>query len=209
MKIFTFALLILIALQSTTCHKQPCDTTYNFDIPFSIIDADSFRTGDTIWLSSTINEKLVDKSSNNSIDVSNFDFKIYSGINRMDTTLIEDAEKYFGVINSIGKFEISFLSGTTNTKVVYDNTNKIKRLKIGLIPKKIGIYKIGFYNLTDDITRIKLTESECLETLNMSYTMNEGKDFNYYLLKYSLQPFPISTENDYKKEGNYVFKVIK
>ena len=160
-------------------------------------------------MSSTINEKLVDKSSNNSIDVSNFDFKIYSGINRMDTTLIEDAEKYFGVINSIGKFEISFLSGTTNTKVVYDNTNKIKRLKIGLIPKKIGIYKIGFYNLTDDITRIKLTESECLETLNMSYTMNEGKDFNYYLLKYSLQPFPISTENDYKKEGNYVFKVIK
>ena len=208
MKKFIFALLTLIILQSTTCHKQPCDTTYNFDIPFSIIDRDSFRIGDTIWLSSQINNQLLDKISNENIEVSNFDFKVNCGMYRMDTIQFDEAEKYFDFINQHGKFDVTY-SSTINTKVIYEKETKSRILKIGMIPKKIGIFQIAFYNLTDDITRIKVTQGECLETLNIFYNMNEGKDFNYYLLKYSLQPFPISTENDYKKDGAYFFKVIK
>ena len=208
MKKILSILVTFVILLSTTCHKQSCDTTYNFDIPFSIIDRDSFRIGDTIWLSSQINNQLMDKISNENIEVSNFDFKVNCGMYRMDTIQFDEAEKYFDFINQYGKFDVTY-SSTINTKVIYQKETKSRILKIGMIPKKIGIFQIAFYNLTDDITRIKVTQGECLETLNIFYNMNEGKDFNYYLLKYSLQPLPISTENDYKKDGAYFFKVIK
>ena len=98
MKINIYILLFAsIVLEATTCHKQSCETTYEFNIPFSITELDSFRVGDTIWLNSTINGKLLDKNSNNSIDVSNFDFKVYCGMYRMDTTQFDEAEKYFGL----------------------------------------------------------------------------------------------------------------
>jgi hypothetical protein len=206
MKKIIFLLSLIALMQSSTCHKQACETTYDFEIPFSITERDSFRIGDTIWLSSEIRDNLVDKTTNQSIDVSNFDFQIRCGMYRMDTVQFDEAEKYFEFVNQVGKMEITVAS-TIDTKVIYQKETNSRVVKVGMIPKKIGIFKINFANLTDDITNVKLTQGDCLETLNMIYTMNEGRDFNYYLLKKSL--IPISTESDYKKEGNYVFKVIK
>jgi hypothetical protein len=210
MKRFLGLFLLFVGVQSSTCHKQPCETTYHFEIPFSITERDSFRIGDTIWLSSQISDNLVDKTTNQSIDVSKFDFQIRCGMYRMDTTQFDEAEKYFEFINKTGKMEMTIAS-TIDTKLVYQKeTNSSSRVvKIGMIPKKIGIFKISFANLTDDITNVKLTQSNCIESLKFLYTMNEGREFNYYLLKNNLLPFPILTEEAYKKEGNYVFKIIK
>jgi hypothetical protein len=208
MKKFIFLLSLFALMQSSTCHKQACETTYDFEIPFSITEKDSFRIGDTIWLSSQISDNLVDKTTNQSIDVSKFDFQIRCGMYRMDTTQFDEGEKYFEFVNKIGKMEMTFAS-RIDTKAIYQKETNSRGLKVGMIPKKVGLFKISFYNLTADITGIKLTQGDCLETLNMIYTMNEGREFNYYLLEKSLRPYPILTEEAYKKEGNYVFKIIK
>lgn len=207
MKKFVFMLIALSILQSSTCHKQSCETTYEFNIPFSITELDSFRIGDTIWLSSTINPQLQDRITKSNINVSAFDFKIFCGLYRRDTTVFDQAEKYFNFINSIGRFDSKISSTTVQTSVIYDNKNGLKSIKIGLVPKKTGIFSIGFFNLVDDYTNVKLTQSECVESIKGLYNMNEGRDFNYYLIQKS--PQEISTEEEYKKDGTYVFKVIK
>jgi hypothetical protein len=110
MKRFLGLLLLFVGVQSSTCHKQACETTYDFEIPFSITEKDSFRIGDTIWLSSQISDNLVDKTTNQSIDVSKFDFQIRCGMYRMDTTQFDEGEKYFEFVNKIGKMEMTFAS---------------------------------------------------------------------------------------------------
>ena len=207
MKEVLFILVASVILLSTTCHKQPCLNNYSFEIPFSITELDTFKIGDTIWLESNIKDKLMNKNSSTEIDVSKFDFKVYCGMSRVDTNIIDEAEKYFNFINKIGKFEITFLSSTINTKVIYAKLTNSRSLKIGLIPQKIGIFELGFYNLTDDLTNTHITQNDCNENINVNYNMNEGRDFNYYLIQKS--PLPVVSEKEYKKDGAYAFKVIK
>lgn len=207
MKLNIYILFASILFEATTCHKQPCEATYSFEIPFSITEKDSFRIGDTIWLSSTINPQLQDRITKSNINVSAFDFKIFCGLYRRDTTVFDQAEKYFNFINSVGRFDSKISSTTVQTSVIYDNKNGFKSIKIGLVPKKTGIFSIGFFNLVDDFTNVKLTQSKCIESIKGLYNMNESRDFTYYLIQKS--PQQISTEEEYKKDGTYVFKVIK
>ena len=49
MKKILFILVASVILLSTTCHKQQCEITYEFNMPFSITELDTFRIGDTLW----------------------------------------------------------------------------------------------------------------------------------------------------------------
>ena len=207
MKKILFILVTSVILLSATCHKQSCTNDYSFEIPFSITELDSFRIGDTIWLNSIITNKLVDKNSMSNIDISNFDFKINCGLFRVDTSAVEQAEPYFKVINKIGKLDIKYLSSIIESKVIYEKGIENRMFKIGLIPQKVGIFKISFFNLTEDLENVKVTESECNSNIKLHYNMNSGRDFNYYLIQKS--PRSIVSEEEYKKDGAYAFKIIK
>lgn len=182
---------------------------YHFSIPFTLTPTlDTFRIGDTIYLQSYIPEILVDQLTGEGILVADYDFNIKSTINRMDTTGTPDAENHFLIINNKGSFDINNLSSVTLVDIHYEQDGTHQELLVSLIPQKRGLYQIVFYNLTADVTKVNLTNSDCFENLAISYAMNgNADDNNYYLLKSS--PGPIATEESFKHDGGFVFEVIE
>ncbi len=205
-------ILIIFSTLIFSCREE-CVKDYDFSIPLTLspLLKDTFRIGDTLWLSSEIPFKLQDRKSKAYVDVTNFNFLIESFISRLDTTVFNYPVSSFKYINSIGKLNIINLNNEISYFAVqYQNDNASKKLKVGLIPTKAGVYNLHFSYLTDNLdegfNKVQLFDEKCSESFEISFDMNNSSDdFNYHFIKQS--PQPITTAAGYKRDGSYAFIV--
>lgn len=212
--IMFFAFFALLTNCNLSCDPKDCWRTYEFTIPFSITPAlDTFQIGDTLWLQSLIPNNITDNATGELVPVNDFDFKVRSYINRMDTAIQimgNTASPYavndFVYFNEKGIFETINLSSVSFIKIHYTSEESSQKLKIGIVPQKRGLFQIAFANLTDDATKVNLTNSDCFENLKMSYKMNDNMDDNnFHLLQDS--PAPIGTLDAFQQSAGYAFFV--
>ena len=185
-----------------------CETTFHFEIPLFITPSnDTIKVGDTLTLISLIPGEMNDLNTGKLINVLDFTFNLRSTINRMDIEGGPDAEYDFEIINKVGE-QIILPAGPYYTSLYsYFNSNQEKKLEIELIAKKPGLYQIVFSYLTEDLIDVSLTDSECIENLEITNNMNNGSDNNIHLLEGS--PNPLDTPEGIKRDGGYAFVVIE
>ena len=212
MKYPFFFLLIVIFQDCGSCDLTPpeCQRVYDFEIPFTISPAlDSFHIGDTLFIESILGNLLQDKTTGEEINVTNFEFKLITGFYRIDTLGYDrNVNENVGIINYNGEYKIVPLyNGVSSVRIIYETQNTNKYFKAGLIPKKKGIFHIGFTVFSTDLQDVNLSGNECSESIDLSINMNNGSDNNFYLEEYNLNTKP--TEEVFKRAGAYNFVVIE
>ena len=182
----------------------------NFEIGLNISPLqDTINIGDTLWLSMAIPEYLTEIISSDDIFVKNFNFNIRCVLNRMDLQETPPAFNEFGFENKLGNFEI-FNSGNGGAfaKINTELTDNNQIIQVGIIPTTFGLFQIGFYNLTSDLTCQSLSAfGNDLNNLNISFKMNDGglEINNYSFLLES--PGLIATQEEFTEAGLFIFKV--
>lgn len=193
-----------------SCDKSTtnCLVTYRIEVPIDITPLkDTIELGDTLWINSIIPNELEDLNSGDQISVFDYDFKLFSKINRMDTLGAPDAEYDFNWISEIGSHNVLPSGPYFVSAYSYENEQSLKELSIGMECKKNGLYKIAFYYLTENLTDVQLTDSECLQNIDLYNVLDEGEDNNYYLL--ANNPNPIASQEEFKKYAIYAFMVVE
>ncbi len=186
-----------------------CTTDYDFTIDMTITPArDTFYTGDTIWLESTIPAWLEDGISGLTLKVSDFDFKVKAAVTRLDSIPYLPGEDHFSYLYETGRFDITFLSQTVHTDVFYaGQPDGKKKLRIGIICRKKGLFQWAFYNLREDLHSVYFFNPDCNEQLHVRYRMNGDADNHYYLVETSKNPIP--TAEVFRLEAGYGFVVVE
>lgn len=198
-----YTLLILLVLSTLGCFKNNsfCTQTLLFDIPLKLTPSrDTFQIGDTIWLESNVNHSIEDLNSGSMVEIRDFDFKTRVGIYRFD--IGGNAFDSFDFINKKGEFQVF----TQFISMNYDSEENQRVIEIGLIPNQSGGFYFSFYNLLEDLHDVNLTESDCIETVDINYNMNDGKN-NYHFIENLMNP--TNTEAGFLKNGSYAFWVME
>ncbi|HFA49683.1 MAG TPA: hypothetical protein ENJ95_11790 [Bacteroidetes bacterium] len=208
--IFSGLLFFLTACESCDPPPSYCERVFQFDIPFSLSpEKDTFLIGDTIWVESEYEKMLLDKNSGDYIDIGKFDFRVKTGVIRIDTLGYDSNPDNFEVLDIIGKFEVQPLGQNLSIiHIVYEDDNTGRSVKAGIILNATGIFHVSFTNIRPDIEDdIHLIESSCNQKISLSYNLNEGRENNYYLEEYDENEVP--SEEDFRAFGGYNFVVIE
>lgn len=172
---------------------------------------DTFSLGDTIWVESTIDKKLLDLVSGDSIFVDTFDFRIFSSVNKvLDTMRFYYAENSFDYLNAKGKFIVLTSSNVSKAQLLYEKGYHGQSIKFGMIPREVGNFDIGFYKLRDDLQDVDFPEDCQFNITDIKYRMNEGENNNYHLIDsfyHTIYPNSNFNENDFNHDGGYAFVV--
>ena len=203
--------LLLIVVCFTNCQK-PCKVAYNFDFPYTISpSSDTISIGDTLTIESIYDSQLLDKNSNEYIQVNDYDFHFDFYLTKLDT-LKKFPYEYFNIIVNKGEFNtFTYSDGHKKKKIIYSYENNKNCFNIQLIPNRKGIY----YLMTRPyITGVKyddlhITDTECEERVDdFTVTTNAGQDNHFYLLSYSTDPdYKNSSYSDFTKTGGFCFVV--
>ena len=212
-KILYIPILFVIIISFYGCpENNSCHIDYKFQIPVSFSPAkDTFHIGDTIWIESNIYKNMFDKNSGDSIFVGDNDFKIIGAIDRfLENGDSPNAENDFDYVNDIGEFRVINLSNTSKIYLYYDYINDFQKLKVGIIPRILGIHKIAFYNKRKDLI-INLLD-DCDESLTINFNMNQGEDNNFHLVKWFYDEFYPDSDysiDGFTHDGGYAFVVVE
>lgn len=205
--LLTFAALVTshsCRLSTNHCYKE-----YAFEINFtSSPQKDTFRMGDTIWIESSILPILTNQIDNTTANTSNLEYLFFGGIIRYNEPKPAFSEADFVYINQLGSVSIQNIGSYTTLNLTYQSDqNSLKKLKVGCLPKKPGLYVIAFYYLTEDYYFVDgLIDPECAERIAFTYNMNNDGDNNYHLL----EGYPmIATLEGFKQGGSYAFWVLE
>lgn len=202
------AWLLFSGMKCRVGDTPECFLEYKFRIGMTVTPArDTFRIGDTLWLESEIPAELEDSLSGKLMDVSQFDFHVRAAVARQDTVPFFPGEPHFAYIFEKGRLEFKILPYTIHTSVIYETAESgVRRLRVGMVCRKKGVFYLAFYNLTDDTKGVLFANSDCIETLRVDYLMNNGADNHFHILENVTNPGP--TEEVFNGEGGYAFKVI-
>ena len=105
-----FLIFGLILIYAFSCNKglEDCEIYYHFNVPVSLSpEQDSFQIGDTITIEYVLDNLIVDTVSNMEIDVSSFDFAVFSGLHRIEDDNWIVGEDEFEIIEIEGEIVIS------------------------------------------------------------------------------------------------------
>ena len=141
------------------------------------------------------------------INVKDFDFQLFSTINKMDSLGGPDAEYYFEWVNQVGTQTIVSAGPYFSSVYTYEIGQAQKKLKIGMVPKKAGLFQLAFYYLNKNLRNVQLTDSDCVQDIEVFNILDDGGDNNYYLLENN--PNPISTLEEFKEGAGYAFIVVE
>lgn len=221
-KILQFAMLFPLAFWSFKCNEETVnvceDSLLRFNLNVETIPLKSTLTkGDTLWVSLTIPEYLTDLTYNDDVQVLEYDFKIWHGLNRMDAPQTPSAYHEFDFVEKIGKYQIvNGGGGGEIARLTTEVLNGKQRLQIGFIPLNLGLFQMDFANLSAELKCQPLSAfGSDFNNLEITYTMNSGDldENNYSLLLASpiavTQPELISTPDVFLKAGVYVFQVVE
>ncbi len=207
--------------KTTTCFKE-----YQFTFPVSIQPTqDTLNIGDTIWVGMEIPAEIINEVDSEMvffINPVNFDFKF--SLSRIDTVLIDyygdsirpSAINNFSIINVEGETDV--IVPSSNPSISYLDVTPVtigeivQRIKFGLIPGQIGVYKIGFFNLSRSFENIESFEGDECESIvrDINFNLNNSLDNNNYDLFLYYTPSGSKWWYDFDvhlDEGKYVFVV--
>lgn len=206
------ALLSLTALTIDSCifPQNDCFKEYAFEINYNCSpQQDTFRIGDTLWIESLIESKLINQLDNSLVDMSDIEYKIYGDIHRYNEEVTSPPEYDFNYVNKNGAVSISNIGPYAALELSYESeVHNDRRLRVGFVPQVAGLYRVIFYYLTEDYTSIQgIIEKGCSENITFIYTMNNNEsDNNYHLL----EGYPeIATSEGFREGGGYAFWVIE
>ncbi len=210
--ISTCALLTFAALlTSNSCRfsQNNCYKQYAFEINFTCSpQKDTFRIGDTIWIESSIPSLLTNQIDDTVADVTDMEYKFSGAISRYNEQTPLSSEADFIYINQMGSVSIQNIGPYNALNLTYQSDrNDIKKLMVGCLPKKVGLYSITFYYLTEDYYFVDgIIAPDCAERIEFTYNMNNNGDNNYHLL----EGYPMAgTLQSFKQGGSYAFWVVE
>lgn len=147
-----FSLLLCLFLITTTgfqCdrEKDPEFVLMTFVVPITIEPSSAdFKLGDTLWVRADFSEKMKELNSQTDYTLKDFDFKSKIGLFKLvnpnaNLGYQPSATNEISVVPKIGS--IPYV-GETFSPFDFSFTGNRYKLKIGLIPKKAGIYAVNF-----------------------------------------------------------------
>lgn len=150
-KILFHSLLAFIIVINTGCPKPCVEAVYSFAIQSQITpDSDSINVGDTIYLISSIPTTMKDLGTGIEVDYSRA--TIGSNLSIAEalggTNIPRDAVFDFDYVSIKGKIynDRNIPSPDGVQQLNYEEINGRYELKIGIIPKKRGLYAFGVGN---------------------------------------------------------------
>lgn len=205
-RIFMLLSLWYLSLYSTCNKRLNCNVTiYSFETNIKAFpDSDSLNIGDTIWFELICPTKLRDAISGNMIDYSgaenfgtNINFHEFIGGNFSDP----------GVKAAVSAFDFKLIYGVfipdnhlpeQNRDYEFIEAGNEYRFKLGVIPKKTGIFSISPGNAANVYTK----RNKC-DKASFSITF---ANTNQHLYFYE-QNRPGYTPSQYERTHMYCFKV--
>ena len=204
-KIITgFGLLIIITI-NCGCPKSCIEANYSFAVNAQITpDIDSVHVGDTIYLTSTFPSRLNNLVTNDSVDYSNStNIGSTLGIVQLVKGIYpgQDAVNKFNFINVVGTIynDNSIPSPNKVQGLNYFENNNFYKLKIGIVPKQVGIYYLGVGN---GLSNRRKNNNSC-EKASFSITLNNTNQH----LNYFSQWNPDVNLSNYEQPRAYFLKV--
>jgi len=216
-------LLILGLFLLEACIKpdENCDRisggSYELIMPFTLTPAQGiYHVGDTITISSTVNNPVYERKTGNSYILDDFKFFLKSYLYYMDT-LINDYSNFnrFEVLldSSCDQNIFTYSDGHNSILGQYTYQNNQYSYEFKLVAKEKGSYLFsqgsGIWSRGED----QYFEGKCTNTnVDARFYMNDRADNNSHLLNEALNPnFKLYTKNlgpQYLDFGGYCFKVV-
>ncbi len=215
-------ILLAFLLTFSSCIKEKnCDRIsggrYEFVLPFSLSPAqETYHIGDTITISSTVNNPVYERETGKSYFLDDFKFYLVSYLYYMDTLINDysDFNRFEVLLDSSYKQNIfTYSDGNNSILAQYNYKNNQYSYEFKLVAKEKGSY---LFTTGSDISydgKNQFFEGKCSNISNdaKSY-MNGRSDNNSHLLDEALNHnFKLYTkrlDKQYLDFGGYCFKVV-
>ena len=220
----TLKLAVLFYVLSTACGcikvPQPCSKNYAFGIPISVTPQDTFIVGDTIWWEMNLPNQLLDHSSGEYIDLTDFELFFGLGLELVDSTVpVSDQTPWFELIEDKG--QITQRQNTFLYTYIQTVSTQEKQFRIGCIPSRKGtfsgeIYFPNYFVNKDQSLRdeLQIVDPNCEETLTLkSKIIANNKDNNHHMIdgicRYTTDGRRVcyQTADELQSYGHYAFHV--
>ena len=174
---------------------------------------DSFKIGDTIWISCDFSNKL-ESNSGEVIDFSNNPLFTDFLIGKIDTSPYIQNYQDFKIINKIGNLHFYALIGVAGYELNHVESSEKFQIKFGIIPSKVGLYNFTLtssYNIDNNFGPELNTIENCDEYVDyFNIYINNGIDTNYEFLKNAKDSvWHKIPKDDFNRNGGYCFYVVE
>ncbi|MEO6358136.1 MAG: hypothetical protein ABIU77_04410 [Ferruginibacter sp.] len=205
-KVLTGILIVGIILSNYGCPKPCVEANYSFAVTANFTpDMDSVKIGDTIFLTSSFPTTLQETQISKLIDYSDAsDIGNTISVSQLLPTdsLAKDAVFDFNYVSIIGKIyndrNIPRPDGVN--QLTYSQVGNNYELKIGIIPKKSGVYGLGLGNA---LSNGRKKGSSCEKASFNTTVVNTNQHFYLFNL---WRPDVVIDQNG--RRGVYFFKVL-
>lgn len=204
--VLILSVIYLGTVQSHCSRRLNCkETIYTFEIHSKAFpDSDSVSINDTIWIEVVCPTSLLDKLSQNTIDYSAAEnlgtvirFHKFIGGDILNPGVISAADDFTFVL-VYGSTVQSSINPSTNREFLFNEANNIYRFKVGVIPKKTGIFSVAVLDAVNVYTK----RNKC-DKAGFSITF---ANTNQHLYFYE-QNRPGYTPSEYERTHMSCFKV--
>ena len=218
--LYFIGLFLLGLLVFPTCNKNCEDVSgdYDFELPVSLSPArDTYRIGDTIYVSSIFADVVLDRNSQNSYVLENFLFFPKTYIQRIDTFPTRDGLPNFEVILDPNQDYYFFYYSDTTSSLLgeYLYFNQEYSLSYKFIPLKAGLYCFTQGSSLYPIAENQEFPGKCpRHESDASCILNGGGDNNVDFLSRSPDPhyndwILQKPESRYHRFAGYCFYVVE
>jgi hypothetical protein len=223
MKRIVFTIILgLFFMESCIDKEENCDhiteDTYEFVMHFTISPAQEiYHIGDTITISSFVNNPIYERKTGNSYTLDNFKFYLVSYLYYMDTLIIDysDFNRFEILLDSTYNQSI-FTYSNDNSSILgqYNYHNNQYSYKFKLIAKEKGRYLFTQGSDMDFYGKDQYFEGKCKNDVDARFYMNDRGDNNSHLLDeatnnhYSGYLAKDKIGSQYLDFGGYCFQVV-
>jgi len=218
-KIYLFTLSAIIIFSQCNCTQQNPSAFCQRDLEFEFYAQtqglqDTVSINDTIWFHLEIDSIATDLVSGEEFDIfKDNDFSSWVlSVDNLDSFDLQ-ASNNFDYHSKIGNTEIRNIG--IGSFPILDFANRVgkKIIHVGIIPKKIGTYFMG-YSYINSIERMamRVIIPDCQTKVEVHRATNaeDRSQNNYYLVEESPLPeYRDYEEEDFKRNGSFAFVVIE
>lgn len=202
---------ILSTVPSCNCKNEDCVKNYAIQLQFNLTpQIDTFKIGDTIWVSSDFSNEVKELNYNNPIVMDNIDFHSELSFEKISEEPFQNANLKFSTVEEYGNLSLIQLVGASIFSINYLYENNKYKAKFGFVASEKGLYTVLLSSfLSDDSIPLNESSFECEEKIeSIEYLLNNGINNNYEFISLSADSLIRTTTKEvYDKFGQYSFFV--